>query len=287
MKLKIWDRILIALSGLMILFISICVFVYGIGIFPFQLDISFLSMELELWHRVVIVAAAMVLFALSIHHILMLFRRNRDKGFIIQHTEYGNMSISMNALESMVKKCVDSHAELSVSSTKIHRGRDGIAVEIKITLLSGVNIPLTVNALQKQIKQYITSCSGVDVYQVRVMVETTAAQPVKILSERVDDPIHVTETKPMEESITPKQEIGADQIFSHTEEPERCPEPAKVDLPDEPQEVASALADEAEPTMLVEPQLPMETEEATSDDVAMQELDPEGIDQEPTKEDEE
>ena len=45
-------------------------------------------------------------------------------------------------------------------------------MDIKITLLSGVNIPLTVNALQKQIKQYITSCSGVDVHKVRVMVET-------------------------------------------------------------------------------------------------------------------
>ena len=47
-------------------------------------------------------------------------------------------------------------------------------MEIKVTLLNGMNIPLTVNALQKQIKQYITSCSGVDVYKVRVMVETDA-----------------------------------------------------------------------------------------------------------------
>ena len=45
-------------------------------------------------------------------------------------------------------------------------------ITIRIALASGVNIPIAVSALQKQIKQYITSCSGVDVKEVRVMVET-------------------------------------------------------------------------------------------------------------------
>lgn len=76
----------------------------------------------------------------------------------------------MGALESMVKKCVASHQELTVGAIRIHHAHEGVIVEIKVTLLNGMNIPLTVNALQKQIKQYITSCSGVDVHKVRVMV---------------------------------------------------------------------------------------------------------------------
>ena len=51
-------------------------------------------------------------------------------------------------------------------------------MDIRISLANVVNIPLTVNALQKQIKHYITSCSGVDVKEVRVMVET-GNQPAK------------------------------------------------------------------------------------------------------------
>lgn len=142
-----------------------------------------MSAPLTWWQRAVMIVGALALIALGLHDVLLLFRRTREKGFIIQHSEYGDMSISMNALESMVQKCVASHQELTVNATHIQHAREGIVVDIKITLPSGVNIPLTVNALQKQIKQYITSCSGVDVHKVRVMVETDArALPIRTRS---------------------------------------------------------------------------------------------------------
>jgi uncharacterized alkaline shock family protein YloU len=174
-KLKLTDRILAALSGLIILLIGLGLLVYGVGIFPFKLDLSFLTQPFVLWQRAVMVAAALLMSILGIHGIAMLFRNGRDHGFIAQHTEYGDLSISMSAMENMVKKCVDSHNELKVSNTRIQHARDGIIVSIRISLGNGVNIPLTVSALQKQIKQYITSCSGVDVKEVRVMVETNNA----------------------------------------------------------------------------------------------------------------
>jgi uncharacterized alkaline shock family protein YloU len=173
--LKLTDRILAALSGLIILLIGLGLLVYGVGIFPFKLDLSFLTQPFVLWQRAVMVAAALLMSILGIHGIAMLFRNGRDHGFIAQHTEYGDLSISMSAMENMVKKCVDSHNELKVSNTRIQHARDGIIVSIRISLGNGVNIPLTVSALQKQIKQYITSCSGVDVKEVRVMVETNNA----------------------------------------------------------------------------------------------------------------
>ncbi len=175
MRLKLTDRILAALSGLIILLIGLGLLVYGVGIFPFKLDLSFLTQPFVLWQRAVMVAAALLMSILGIHGIAMLFRNGRDHGFIAQHTEYGDLSISMSAMENMVKKCVDSHNELKVSNTRIQHARDGIIVSIRISLGNGVNIPLTVSALQKQIKQYITSCSGVDVKEVRVMVETNNA----------------------------------------------------------------------------------------------------------------
>lgn len=172
MKIRIWDRLLTALSGLLIVLAGVGLLVFGIGVFPLKLDLTVLEGPFVLWQRVGMVAAALLLIALGLHGIGLLFRRRREKGFVIQQTEFGDMSISMNAMETMVRKCVEAHEELSAESTHIYHGRDGVMVDLKIILRSGVNIPLTVNALQKQIKQYITSCSGVDVQQVRVMVET-------------------------------------------------------------------------------------------------------------------
>lgn len=196
MKIRIWDRLLTALSGLLIVLAGVGLLVFGIGFFPLKLDLTVLEGPFVLWQRGVMLAVALLLIALGLHGIGLLFRRRKEKGFVIQQTEFGDMSISMNAMETMVRKCVDAHEELSAESTHIYHGRDGVMVDLKITLRSGVNIPLTVNALQKQIKQYITSCSGVDVQQVRVMVETdpTAARllpgdiPVEPIAQPVEEP---------------------------------------------------------------------------------------------------
>ena len=157
MRLKVWDRIFGAVSGLLILVAGVGLFVFGAGIFPFRLDLSFLDTPFAVWQRAVMVAVAVVLCLLGIRGFLMLFRSNRERGFIMQHTEYGDLSISMTAMENMVKKCVDTHDELKVSSTRILHARDGVVVSMRISLASGVNIPIAVSALQKQIKQYITS----------------------------------------------------------------------------------------------------------------------------------
>lgn len=175
MNIKFLDRFFAALAGLVILFFGLCLLILALGIFPFQVDQTienFLRGDFSPWQRVLTIGIGVILVALGIHSLSLLFRRRKDRGFIIQHTEYGDMSISMHAMENMVKRCVEPHEELKVTHTRIHRSREGVVVDIRISLANGVNIPLTVNALQKQIKHYITSCSGVDVKEVRVMVET-------------------------------------------------------------------------------------------------------------------
>ncbi|MBE0600840.1 MAG: alkaline shock response membrane anchor protein AmaP, partial [Firmicutes bacterium] len=118
-------------------------------------------------------AIALVIFLLGIKGIAAIFRSNKEKGFILQRTEYGDLNISMNAMENMVKKVVDMNDELKVNHTKISHTKDGVIVSVRILLENGVNIPMIVSALQKQTRQYITSCSGVDVKEVRVYVDTT------------------------------------------------------------------------------------------------------------------
>lgn len=238
MKIRIWDRLLTALSGLLIVLAGLGLLVFGIGVFPIKLDLTVLEGPFVLWQRAVMVALALLLMALGLHGIGLLFHRRKEKGFVIQQTEFGDMSISMNAMETMVRKCVDSHQELGVDSTHIYHGKDGIMVDLKITLRSGVNIPLTVNALQKQIKQYITSCSGVDVQQVRVMVETdpTAAKllPGEIPAESI--------LQPAEEPCTAKP--------CHEETPETysddsvSPEPEEMPVEETQEETPSEKADD-------------------------------------------
>ena len=245
MKMTVWDRILSAISGALITAAGLCLLDIGLG--TSLLGVPWVSSFAVWWQRAVVIVVALLLIALGVHGIVLLFRRRHEKGFIIQHSEYGDMSISMNALESMVHKCVDSHQELKVNATRIQHAHEGIVVDIKITLLSGVNIPLTVNALQKQIKQYITSCSGVDVHKVRVMVETdghaafdTDAQPAS----GTPDSIVVPPAESVDEPIFRHVEDAASYAVStaepHVQEAEAEPD-AEMETPAEsPEEDESA-----------------------------------------------
>ncbi len=245
-KLRFWDRIWSALMGILCFVLAASLVLYAIGLLPVQQIKNVLSLlTAGGWQRWVILAACVLVLALlGLRGIGMLFRRRKDKGFVIQRTEYGDMSISMKAMENMVKKCVDSHGELTVNNTKIYLVRNGVSVDLKITLASGVNIPLTVNALQKQIKQYITSCSGVDVHEVRVKVETDAVKllpppqtpviepapveeikhvesPVEPMMQHKEEPAHYTELPVAEETAPASAEVQPEEVVEEKVEPEQ------------------------------------------------------------------
>lgn len=222
-KLRFWDRVLSAVMGILCILAAAAIVLHVAGWLPLQQIkdvVASLTGGLQLWMRWALFGIAMLLLVLlGLHGIGLLFRRRKDKGFVTQHTEYGDMNISIKALENMVKKCVDAHSELTANSTRIYLVRGGVSMDMKITLASGVNIPLTVNALQKQIKQYITSCSGVDVYEVRVKVETDTVKLLPPPSAPVVEPTPVEEIKRVESPAEPAPQ--------HKEEPAQFVQPVQ------------------------------------------------------------
>lgn len=232
MRNKFWNRVLVALSGLFIFAAGVLLFLVSfLSLFSISLslggtELSQLLNGLAVWQKILLMLGGVAVAALGLHDLSIPFPSRRERGFIMQHTELGDMSISMNALDTMVRHCVDQHKELTVKSTRISRVKSGIVVEIRIMLAAGVNIPLTVNALQKQVKQYIMSCSGVEVYEVKVLVETgipngktrhskdlvlepqAASQPVK--AGPVKELAQTAEPEPVAEPV-PEPEMTAEE----------------------------------------------------------------------------
>ena len=293
MKIKIWDRILAALNGLILFAAGACMGIYGLGLRFVQFDWELPALPAELWQRAVIVGAGVVLCLLGVHGISLLCRSRKEKGFILQHTEYGDLSISMHAMESMVKKCIDTHQELKVSNTRIQHLRDGVVVELRISLANGVNIPLTVSALQKQIKHYITSCSGVDVKEVRVVVETNNAQldagavcsPADFMSDDVaaakkagsvmESISQSAPAAPQTEADEEPKEATHQRLFKPVEQPLIVPQPPEEASAEEPaqseeeapvpDECETEADEEAEPAQSTEDEQLPEDEESAGD----------------------
>lgn len=125
--------------------------------------------------RAILVAAAAVLAILAILLIAVTLpsRKKRSSSFAIQRNENGTVRISLKALETLVHKCLDQHAELKVVTSSLFSDEESIRVDVHITLQSDISMPLAISALQKQVKKYLEACSGVTVQEVRVFVDGT------------------------------------------------------------------------------------------------------------------
>ena len=172
MKIRILDRILVALVGLLLL--AGCAALAAQLFFQKDVIGRIASLLANEQYRIWLIVLLVLLVLLGCYCFLILFRhRGRKDKFVMQKTENGELNISLKAMESMVQKCLDPHKELTVQTVRLENQKGGLLIRIRGTVAGGVSIPLTVDALQQQIKQYVTACSGVEVKDIRVQIESS------------------------------------------------------------------------------------------------------------------
>ena len=274
MRLRVIDRILIALSGLILLALAAWVALDVTGIVtPVSEVMSRWPQDNSQWRLAAYGICALVAL-LGIYGISVLFRRGKGKrGFIAQKSENGEIAISVKTIESLVTKCAQKHEEITVHSVAVEEMRNGLLIKLRASLPGGMNIPLAVGTLQKQIKQYVTACSGVDVGEVRVKVDGTdkAAEgsPYAVPDEASALPVEQPEpSAPPAEAAAPvvlpdvppenpaeeRESLTHQRLFAPEEELAMVPEPPVEEAPASPSEEESAAEAEEAAAEAVEPE---------------------------------
>ena len=179
MKHPVWDRILLFICALAALAgaAGIVMLLMGYISMDFILEQAARLNPGYLKHQIILIAAAVVLALLAIFLLSAMIpsrkKRKKSSTFAIQRNENGLVRISVKALETLVQKVLDEHAEVKVVTSSMYSDEESIRVDIHIALQSDISMPLAISALQKQIKRYIEACSGVMVQEVRVFVDST------------------------------------------------------------------------------------------------------------------
>ena len=269
MKIRVLDRLLVALAGLVLLALCAGIVAQVFCNVPVTELMSAWVSGTETTALIIYAAVALALLLVGLYCFFMLFRHKKGKrGFVTQQAEGGELSISLKAMEALTHQCVDSHPEMKLNAMRIEPEKDGVTVKVHITLASGVSIPLAVGALQKQIRTYLTSCSGVDVKEVCVQVDTSADQ-AKDSPYAVQGVIAPAAAPLLQASEAKKEEMPAPEEVKGTEEP-AVEEPAaeeattseaqpEAELPAEPEE---EQADKPEPETVEETEAVREVKEA-------------------------
>ncbi len=175
MKKHILIRILAAMGGVTLWLLCLCALAETFFHLPFAERVGQLLNAGTAGSVLITLLGSIALGAFGTCCLMMLSDKHaaRHNGFVMQKGENGMIGVSVKSIEGLVQTCVKQHDVIASADISVVERRDGIVILLNIEEGAGVNIPLAVGALQKQIKQYVNSCTGVDVREVRVLVENT------------------------------------------------------------------------------------------------------------------
>ncbi len=214
MKLKFKDKLLL---------IILAIFVFAMGFVVILLSAQLNEITLTengnffTLHRILIFVGGLCTMGCAVYFLSIPRRLRGDKKeFVVQQTDNGELRISVKAIENLVHKCIQMHDEIHVESMKIHNARDGVVIDLRISLANNISIPLAVASLQKQIKQYLSVSSGIEVSEVRVSVETALDSAHEKSPYLVEEDMSVPTEEEIKKAEEEQQKKPMHQrIFSH------------------------------------------------------------------------
>ena len=240
MKHPVWDRILMLLCALCALCGTAAIVALLVGVISIDMISAWLgqfaALMPDLKVKIIMIAAAVLfaLIALMLLSAILPAKKKRSSTFAIQRNENGMVRISLKALETLVQKCMNQHAELKVVTSSLYSDEESVRVDVHINMQTDISMPLAISALQKQIKKYLEACSGVVIQEVRIFVEGTIPATAETANSPYALPMSILgDSEAIEDGQEELIEIAAAQEEAEKEEPVQEQPAAEQDAPSE------------------------------------------------------
>lgn len=170
--MNLLDRILLALNTIITLVLSLILFCVSIALFPLHEISNFiLNLEYNMQFVVITLVVSLLFLLISLKLLFSGLSRNRPRSALIKNTELGLIHVSLNTLDTLTQKAVRDFSEVKdVKSTIILFQAGGIKVNLQLMIMPEVAIPELTQSVQRKVKDYIESLSGIIVNEVEINV---------------------------------------------------------------------------------------------------------------------
>lgn len=115
-----------------------------------------------------------VFFAASVQLIVGVARRGGGQP-VVHETSMGLVSISLDAVENLVKKVARSIKGVREIKAVIAHTKEGLTAHLRGTISPEVSIPEVSEEIQTSVRQYVKRVVGVELVDIRIEVENIAA----------------------------------------------------------------------------------------------------------------
>ncbi|MHB1125356.1 MAG: alkaline shock response membrane anchor protein AmaP [Bacillota bacterium] len=168
--MKFWERVLLAIYALIVVVLSALALSVAAG-WTVPLDLVNASFG-NLSSRWIIGAVSALLLLLGLSLTMGQFRHPPVIQALVQSTSLGEVRITLQALENMVSKVSRNIKGIREIKPRVRIAPDGVAILLQAIVSPDQNILLVTGQLQETIKDYIQSTVGIDVLEVRVMIQS-------------------------------------------------------------------------------------------------------------------
>lgn len=177
MKLRWYDRILVALSGLVLIALGVCVILAAGGVIDLPAPLAFDSWLGDGWQWMPLVFLAGALIVVwGLWLFIRPFRRGSEPGgryYVLKGKDDGDVKISVHAIDHLVQKSIGAYGQVAGSKVKIGGKEDAMQITLHLTVRSDVNIPMLVDDVREDIVSSLEQSAGVHVEHVSVYVDAT------------------------------------------------------------------------------------------------------------------
>ncbi|PRX26910.1 cell envelope-related Asp23 family protein [Orenia metallireducens] len=165
------DKLLILLIDFITMILSILL----IGLYSGILDIKFLIANFENYQKYTVgiegIVVGAVLFLISIRILQLFFRKKKVKQAIVARNEFGDVNISLDAINSLVHDIVKEESNAKDIQSKIKVKEDGVHVYLNFVVDSRTIIPELSERLQEILKARVSESTGVKISKVQILIK--------------------------------------------------------------------------------------------------------------------
>ncbi|WP_366922482.1 alkaline shock response membrane anchor protein AmaP [Metallumcola ferriviriculae] len=171
--MKLFDRVLLAVYSLVLVALSLLALMMAAG---WTTPINYMEIYFNhLQSRWIIGITAALLLLVGLNLFFSNFQRRRTvPAAVSHHTQFGEVRLSITALENLVHRASRKIAGVKEINPRVRPGSDGVTVLIQAILLPDQSIPKVSEQLQQQVKDYLQEAAGLDVAEIKVVVQNVS-----------------------------------------------------------------------------------------------------------------
>ena len=163
------------IDKLLFLLLALCFTALGILMIYSVLNAQMILNLVEdmLLHKqwLVVIAGAVVAF-IGIFLVLNMLFTKKEKIAKVSGNDIGQVTMSMEAIESMINRTVSNISGIKEVSPKLKIVGDKVAICLHITVQSDMIVPELGTAIQKAVKEDLETMAGVAIAEIKVLVSS-------------------------------------------------------------------------------------------------------------------